>query len=149
GNRSTGLLAAYDGQTSLTSAASIEFDLKPGYVDLGAYEFQGSSLNTTPPTVTGTTPAIVGTSGQTGALVTQVAVAFSAAVNVIDANSAAIYELRKAGSNGFGSTDDVVYPLTPSYSAISQTVTLSIGGLSGGLPTGSYRLTIHSGSLGS
>jgi uncharacterized repeat protein (TIGR01451 family) len=57
----------------------------------------------------------------------------------------AAHELRKAGSNGFGSPDDTVYPLISRYTTGATTATLDIGGLSGGgLPVGDYRFTIFS-----
>src|SRR5262249_32971669 len=111
---------------------------------LGAYEFRGSSLTTTPPTVVGTSPRAV--DAGTPILPTdQLRVTFSEDVNPIDANAPSVYELRKAGSGGFGSPDDVVYALTPHYTPGDPTVPLDIGGLAGGkLPEGTYRLTITS-----
>ena len=138
------LLTGYAGQTSLTNAASVVYSLQPGIVDLGAYEFRGSSLDTTPPTVTSVSPAVIA-SGSVGFSFTQLRVTFSKPVNPIDAGSSAVYELRKAGSNGFGSTDDVIYSLTPTYNAATNTVTLTVNGLgNGALPAGNYRFTIFS-----
>src|SRR4029077_17247295 len=45
-------LSSYNGQATLTSVNSIEFDLAPGFTDMGAYEFRGNSLDSTPPSVT-------------------------------------------------------------------------------------------------
>ena len=97
------LLSGYSGQTTLTNAPSVVYSLQPGIVDLGAYGFRGSSLDTTPPTVTGTSPAAIAASGTTFSF-TQFQVSFSKPVNPIDADSPAAYELREAGSNGFGSS---------------------------------------------
>ena len=142
------LLPGYSGQANLTNAASILWTLNPGIVDLGAYEFRGSSLDTTPPAVAGTSPALV--NGGTYSSFAQLRVSFTKPVNSIDADSSAAYELRKAGSQGFGSTDDVVYSLTPLYSLNDNTVTLSINGLgSGNLPPGNYRFTIFSNNADS
>jgi uncharacterized repeat protein (TIGR01451 family) len=135
----------YDGQTTLTNALSVELDLRPGFTDMGAYEFRGSSLDTTPPAVVSTFPPVLGAGGSTGGAINQFRLNFSEDVNPNDANSPAVYELRKAGSNGFGSVDDVVYALTPRYIPGVPTATLDIGGLGGaGLPPGTYRLTVHS-----
>jgi hypothetical protein len=144
------IVSGYDGKASLTNAKSVLFTLKPGIVDIGAYEFRGSSLDTTPPTIAGTTPTIIQSSGATGAALTQLQVTFSERVNPIDAGAPAIYELRKAGSNGFGSPDDVVYTLTPSYDPNGTVATLAISGFTGGaLPGGLYRLTIFSNNTAS
>ena len=138
------LLAGYSGQTTLTNATSVLYTLQPGFVDLGAYEFQGSSVDTTPPAVASVTPTLIG-SGGTGFTYTQLQVTFTEPVNSIDADSTAVYELRKAGSNGFGSINDVIYGLTPVYNPNTNTVTLLINGLgSGSLPAGTYRFTIFS-----
>jgi hypothetical protein len=118
---------------------------KPGAVDLGAYGFRGDPSQTTPPTVTATTPAAIDAGGNTSVAITTFAISFSKDVNPIDADAAAVYDLRKAGSHGFGSADDVVYALTPHYTAGSDVVTLAIAGLgSTGLPSGNYRLTLTS-----
>src|SRR5207247_5663252 len=111
----------------------------------GAYEFRGNSADITPPTIVSTLPAAVGAAGNTGGRVNSIKLYFSEDVNPIDANAPAVYELRKAGSHGFGSADDVVYVLTPQYVAGSGVVTLTIGGLnSAGLTLGQYRLTAMS-----
>ncbi|MGA2254402.1 MAG: right-handed parallel beta-helix repeat-containing protein, partial [Thermoguttaceae bacterium] len=137
------LLAGYSGQATLTNAASVLYTLQPGIVDLGAYEFRGSSLDKTPPEIASMSPALVNSG--TYFSFTQLQVVFSKPVSSIDADATAVYELREAGSSGFGSVNDVVYSLTPLYNANNNTVTLSINGLgSGTLPPGSYRFTIFS-----
>ena len=105
------LLSGYSGQATLTNASSVLYTLQPGIVDLGAYGFRGSSLDTTPPEITGTSPALA--NGGTYFSFTQFQVSFSKPVSPIDADSTAVYELREAGSNGFGSANDVIYSLTP------------------------------------
>ncbi|HEV3340661.1 MAG TPA: LamG-like jellyroll fold domain-containing protein, partial [Pirellulales bacterium] len=147
GNGQIFVLSRYDAQESLGGAASVEFDLKPGIVDIGAIEFTASSLQTTPPSVAGISPAVIGAGGNTGDPISSLQVTFSEPVNPLDANSAAAYELRKAGSNGFGSPDDVIYTLVPQYLPGSTSVALAISGLpSSGLPVGNYRFTIFSGA---
>ena len=140
------LLSGYSGQSNLTNAASILYTLQPGIVDMGAYEFLGSSLDVTPPAITATSPAYIATSGA-GFAFNLLQVTFSEPVSAIDVGSAAVYELREAGTNGFGSVNDVVYSLTPSYNSATNTVTLTVNGLAGGvLPAGQYRLTVFSTS---
>ena len=147
--------AAYDNQSNLANANSILFSLQSGFVDMGAYEFQGSSLDKTPPTVTSTYPAVVN-GGGAAMQVNELQVSFSEGLNPIDAAATALYQLVKAGSNGFGSANDVYYPVTASYngsgtllavpfSSGTNLVTLAIGGLAGGyLPAGTYELTVFS-----
>ncbi len=143
------LPAGYDGVSTLTDAPSLLFSLAPGFADLGAYYFQGSSLDDTPPTVVSTNPTTVGDE-LTGAPFSQLQVTFSKPLNPIDATAPALYELIEAGSQGFGSTDDVIYPLTPIYTLGSTVVTLEIGGLAGGtLPAGTYEFTIVSNATSS
>ena len=111
------------------------------------YEFRGDSLDTTPPAIVSTQPIAVGTSGDTGGKVNAVKLLFSEDVNAIDASTAAVYELRKSGLNGFGSADDVIYSLTGQYTPGSPVATLKINGLNGaGLPVGQFRLTVTSDS---
>ncbi len=93
-------LAPYDGQASLTSVNSVEFDLKASYVDIGAYEFLGNSNDTTPATVVGTTPAQIGSDGSLAGLTGSIVVTFSKELNPIDANAPAEYELRVPALTG-------------------------------------------------
>ena len=136
----TALLAGYDGATSLDGANSIEFSLVPSFVDIGAYEFEGSTLDTTPPTVEST----VIRRGTSEAPLSQVDVSFSEPVDPIDALAPANYEMREAGADGlFGSSDDTVYGLIPSYSPGSTRVVLDIVVPGGGpLPEGKFQFTI-------
>jgi uncharacterized repeat protein (TIGR01451 family) len=146
GNGQIFLLSGYDGRQNLANVPSLVYDLSgPGITDIGAIEFRVSSLITTPATITGTTPGLIDANGATGNPISQFQVSLSEEVNPIDANAPAAYELRKAGSGGFGSPDDVIYPLTPHYTTGATTVSFDIGGLTGtGLPVGSYRFTIFS-----
>ncbi len=111
---------------------------------MGGFEFVGSSLDHTPPTIVNTSPVTINDGG-TNSPISQFQVTFSEALNPIDAGAPAVYELREAGSNGFGSPDDVVYALMPIYTPGSTVVTLDIDGLEGGtLPAGDYQFTIFS-----
>src|SRR5262249_57799817 len=57
---------------------------------------------------------------------------FTEALNPVDANARANYELRGAGENGiFGDADDVIFDLTPHYTAGTKAVVVDVaGGLS-------------------
>ncbi|MBI2478618.1 MAG: right-handed parallel beta-helix repeat-containing protein, partial [Planctomycetia bacterium] len=97
-------------------------DGDPGFVDIGAFEFQGSRADTTPPYVVRTSAVLVGTLPQQR---TVIHVLFSEAIDPIDANAAANYELREAGANNLlGDADDLVVPVTPSYEPGSLLVVL-------------------------
>ena len=92
--------------------------LEPGIADIGAYEFAGSSLDTTPPVILGTNPAGIDAGGVLPSFAGLLTVTFSEAINVIDAVASSNYELRWAGSDElFGSGDDLLFDLLPSYAA--------------------------------
>ena len=152
----------------MANAAPVEFDLKqPG--DDDGYQRQrvpASSLQTGSATSRHQHPpsAQIDAGSNTGDPISQLQVSFGEAVNPVDADSPAVYELRQAGTNGFGSTDDVIYPVSPQYTPPSNvaanrfssqssalgTVTLGINGLSAaGLPVGNYKLTIFSNATAS
>jgi hypothetical protein len=112
--------------------------------DIGAWEFRGSSLDTTPPLLTATTPAAVFANGSTLTF-DQLTLTFNEALNEIDAAATRNFELRNRGAdNVFGTGDDVVFVLAPSYISGSNQVTLQVP--SGNLPAGGYRLTVFSDS---
>jgi hypothetical protein len=152
------VLSAYNGNATLTNASSVQYNLVPGIVDLGAYEFRGSTSSTTPPLLIATTPSAIQSDGNAVA-VTQIQLTFSEALNDIDANAPANYQLIGAGSDGqFGTADDVYYSLTPAYAGNATTLTLNIIGAAtsagialpygGQLPSGQYRLTVYSNPTG-
>ena len=112
-------------------------------IDMGAYAFTGSKTDTTPPAITGTTPAGVNSSGQLSTL-SNITVTFSEPVNPVDASAVAEYDLRSSGVDGiFNTSDDVLYPISPVYAPGSTSVTLNFNGAP--LPNGTYRLQIFSG----
>ncbi len=135
------LLSDYDGQAALTGVNSVAIQATvAGIVDLGAYEFRGDSNDMTPPIVTATAPAVVAASGTTDEAISAIELTVSEAVNEIDANAQANYELRDDGGDAiFDNGNDVVYSLTPNYVPGSVTVQLTID--AGVLPAGNYRLT--------
>jgi parallel beta-helix repeat protein len=109
------------------------------YVDLGAYEFQGSSLDVTAPLVLSTNPAGVHNATQLPPF-NQLTLQFNEPINFIDATAAANYELRGAGTNGIlGDSDDTIITLNPSYTVGSTSIVLA---LSGNLLPGTYQLTV-------
>jgi autotransporter-associated beta strand protein/parallel beta-helix repeat protein len=145
GNNQHFVLPGYNGQASLTNANSLLFALTPGvtFADIGAYEFVGSSLDTTPPKVTATTPALIDAQGTSTQAIGQIQVSLSEPVNTIDANAPANFELRGAGPDGiFGTNDDILHVLTPAYAAGATSITLAIAG--NALPGGLYKLTLVS-----
>src|SRR5205823_7776180 len=102
-------LSSYNGQSTLTNANGVEFGLTPGFVDMGAYEFRGTSLDTTPPTITSTIPAAIQSNGTTPKIA-QIGIGFSEQLNSIDAAAASGFELRGAGAdNLFDTADDIRY----------------------------------------
>ncbi|HSZ57663.1 MAG TPA: dockerin type I repeat-containing protein, partial [Tepidisphaeraceae bacterium] len=152
------VLSAYDGQTGLTNAASLQYNLSPGVADLGAYEFRGSSSDTTLPVVVSTTPSGVGSDGSASE-VGQIQVAFNKPLNDIDASAPGNFQLDGAGPDGqFGTADDTYYTLVPIYTGNSTLDTIMISGAvsasgqqvpwNGQLPLGLYRFTVYSNPTG-
>jgi len=132
------LVSGYNGATSLTNANSVAFNLVPGIVDIGAYEFRGDSSDNVSPTVVGTSPLAPVTVTRP----TDVRLTFSEELNPIDARSPAAYELRGAGPDStFDTADDIVYKLKPQYVPGQNTVTLGLEGTVSPLPVGVYRVT--------
>jgi hypothetical protein len=118
----------------------VELSLAPGYVDIGAYEFQGSSNDITPPGITGITPAGVGMSGFVAPL-DRIVLRFSEKIDGINAIAAANYQLVSPGpDNLYDTADDVAHVLAPSYNGLLD-VTLTVA--DGLLPAGPYRLTVY------
>ncbi|MCC7082436.1 MAG: tandem-95 repeat protein, partial [Burkholderiales bacterium] len=141
GNGETFVLAAYDGQANLNGANSLAWTPAPGlvYYDIGAYEFQGNSGDTTAPQVVAITN--LPDEGETTALAfASVQVSFSEPLDGVSARSPANYELREAGSDGvFDNQDDVIITVTPFYTYPETNLTLSFGAI---LAEGDYRLTL-------
>ena len=133
--------AGYNATPNLGNAASVQFSLQPGYVDVGAYEFRGSSLDVTPPTVTAVSPTSV-----TGSIAGQIRIDFSEEPNPIDATATANYQLRDAGPDGiFGTPDDDVYQLSPQFITGTTYVLLNVAS---GIPLNRvYQLTVVSSTF--
>jgi parallel beta-helix repeat protein len=136
-------LASYDGRVTLADAAPRQFEYGRGFVDRGAYEFQGSVLDVTPPTVVNSQVVVVaGTPPRT-----EIHVTFSEAVDPIDARAPANYELFEAGPNGtLGDGDDVSYAVVPRYEAGSLLAILDVLPAGTILTTGRYQLVVHGDS---
>ena len=138
------LLASYDGLATLTNANSLRFDLAPGYVDIGAYEFRGESSDVVPPRVVDAQARSLGDQTITTIGIDNIDVVFTEEVNNIDASAPAAFDLRASGPNGlFGDGDDVVFSALPSFVLGDHFVTLDIA--EGILPPGDYRLRLFSG----
>ncbi|MCA9228827.1 MAG: putative Ig domain-containing protein, partial [Planctomycetales bacterium] len=136
----TATLSSYDGRAELNRAASHEFTFAPTFADIGAYEFLGSTLDDTPPTVVSAT-AVTTPQGPA------IHVLFSEAVDPIDANAPANYELREAGPNGLlGDADDVSLGVDPEYQAGDLLVVLHVTTPGVSLEAGRYELVVHADS---
>ncbi|MCC6509590.1 MAG: cadherin domain-containing protein, partial [Pirellulaceae bacterium] len=138
------LLAAYDSIAVLASARSVEWIPQNSIVDLGAYEFRGSSLDALPVTVLGSTPGAVHDSGLILAETSQIKLLLSEPLEQVGALSSSLFELRSDGGNGlFDDANDSIYVLAFSY--IEGTTELILALPPGQvLGTGRYRLTIIS-----
>ena len=107
--------APYDGSANLGNANSLLYTQNAGFVDMGAYEFEGNSADTTkPPTITAvTSPAFIQTNGSGGTTSHDFANhpdISAKPLNVIDAQAATDYTLIEsawAGRSFFGTADDV------------------------------------------
>ncbi len=134
------VVATHDGASELGSASSLLFALQPGFTDIGAYEFQGNSNDTSPPVIVGSSPAGVhaGTAIISGG--NSLDLQLSEPLNEIDANASAAYSLLYAGMDGtFGNLDDSLLDVAPSYQAGSTTIRLTTNAA---LSNGRYRLTL-------
>ena len=136
-------LASVSGQSNLSNSSTIVFTPNSlqglRYYDIGALEFQGSSSNTTPPTIVGTVN-LPANGVTTDAVFTSITLNFSEALDPISATSLANYQLIAGPKGNFGTVDDISYALTPVYSATSQSVTLVL--TNGALPNGYYELVV-------
>ena len=141
--------AAADNAPSVGSGDNVRFDIVPGFVDIGAFEFGGDSNDTTAPTITATLPGAIfsGTTLSQSNAPDAIEIEFSEAINRIDAGAAAAYEVRGAGpDNTFGTADDLLYKVLPQYTPGTTTVTLDLP--AGNLPEGLYRITVLSNASG-
>ncbi|MCB1093826.1 MAG: Ig-like domain-containing protein, partial [Verrucomicrobiae bacterium] len=113
----------------------------PGFTDIGAHEFGGSSNDTTPPAIVSVTPGAVASGGTIyGDTLTEIAITFSEPLNLIDALATGSYELVEAGLNeAFGDLDDVVVPVSVAWLPGLNRVLLDLGDPLAG---GNYRFTI-------
>ncbi|WP_197456009.1 right-handed parallel beta-helix repeat-containing protein [Stieleria neptunia] len=157
--------AATHGTQSFAANQSIDFELLPGQVDLGALEFRGSSDDVVAPVVSTTFPDGISKQQSISTLIESIRILFSEEVNYFDAGSFAAYELREAGPNGtFGDGDDLVYQLVPKFALGDSFVDLHVlfsqgaqgpppeGGeqfvVQGHLPEGNYQFAIQSDLTG-
>ena len=132
-------ISGYNGATSLASANSLTFGLEPGFTDMGAFEFQGSSTDNTPPRIVGTNPAGIESGGQISGT-NPIQLLFSKPLNPFDAQSAAEFELDEY----YGTPNQTILSVVPQYTLGTTTITLNIVGLPNGiLPPGNYRLIVH------
>ena len=136
-------LSVYNDASDLANVNSVEWALSQttAITDMGAYEFRGSSLDTTAPTVINTDPPEIMLESTRDGLFDTVRVFFNEEVNPIDARAMSNYELREAGPNLlFGDSDDTIVALVTQFSIGDTSVRLAIE--DGFLPIGNYRLTV-------
>ncbi len=116
-----------------------------GIADIGAYQFIAAP--NPPPTITGSTPSVVGGSGTTATPFDELQLTLNEPLNPIDADAPAAFQLLgHQGSGAFGEPGDTVYTLVPEYTPGSTTLTLSIIVPGGGeLPSGNYQFTVFGG----
>jgi Ca2+-binding RTX toxin-like protein len=146
GNGLVYVMSTASGGASLGNAASEVWTPQPQpltgytYFDIGAFEFQGSSADTTPPTVVSISN-LPGNNGSTGLAFTSLSVQFSKSLDLVSALSPANYSLIKADVNGLFTTAGATQiPVIPVYTLGSTTVTLQLP--SGVLVAGQYQLTL-------
>jgi hypothetical protein len=136
------VLSTASGSASLNNAAVQTWTPQAGdtYFDIGAFEFQGNSSDTTPPTVVSVSP-LPANNGTTGLAFTGLTVTFSEALDLVSASSPANYSLIEADSNGnFNTSGATVIPVVPVYTVGATTVTLELP--NGELAAGKYQLTL-------
>ena len=100
----------------------------------------------TPPVLLATDPLEIDSELERVGRLDSIVLTLSEAINSIDANASANYNLISAGVNGvFGDGDDLTISLLPNYTTGSQLVTLGISGST--LSPGQYRLTVVSNDV--
>ncbi|MEA2728158.1 MAG: large repetitive protein, partial [Acetobacteraceae bacterium] len=142
GANSIYVLSSTNGSATMGGANQQIFTPQPGdtYFDIGAFEFQGSSADKTPPKVVSIS-SLPANNGTTGLAFTSLTVTVSEPLDWVSASSPANYSLIKADSNGkFNTTGATVIPVTPVYALGSITVTLNLP--NGVLAAGQYQLTL-------
>ncbi|MCB1087051.1 MAG: tandem-95 repeat protein, partial [Verrucomicrobiae bacterium] len=130
-----------NGLANLGNHPSTLLTWAPGFTDIGAHEFGGSSNDTTPPAIISVTPGPVASGGIVyGETLTEIVITFSESLNTVDALAPGSYELVEAGLNEtFGDSDDVFIPVSATWVPGLNQVLLDLGGP---LTGGSYRFTI-------
>lgn len=133
-------------------ANSVSFSFAAGIADIGAFEFQGDSDDGSAPVTLQTTPQEIESEGSADPPLSNLAIAFSEAIEFIGANSPATYELilDSTGTGNFTSSD-TTFELVPTYNPATFEVELVVADSDdledGSLPEGDYRLTVFSSSL--
>ncbi|MFO0858027.1 MAG: right-handed parallel beta-helix repeat-containing protein [Phycisphaerales bacterium] len=113
------------------------------FYDIGAYEFQGSGNDTTPPVITNLAPVGNVNDVIVTTAVPSFTVTFSERMDPTSVRSLALYRLIEAGVDGnFDTGDDVPFTVSGvSYTFGSLTATINLPST---LPDGYYRLRITS-----
>ncbi|MEX2673322.1 MAG: Ig-like domain-containing protein, partial [Phycisphaeraceae bacterium] len=136
GNNQHYVLSPHQNAIPAAPTDSVQFSLRPGHVDIGAYEFRGSSLDDTPPAVVTVDPQAVEDQSATNQSFSQIVVHFTEPLDSINANAPEGFRLLKGTDGNFNESID----LLPTYSAGDTFVTLNVP--SGLLTDGTYQLTL-------
>src|SRR5271165_1845329 len=141
GNGQVYVLSSYNGEGNLSGAASVLWTTTASLTsDIGAYEYQGNSSDTTPPQVT-TVSNLPPSGGTTALAFTSVQVNFTASLDQISARSPDNYILVYAPGGVLGAPDNTQILLTPEYSYPQSSVTLQF--TNGVLKDGLYELIVQ------
>ncbi|MCP4712475.1 MAG: right-handed parallel beta-helix repeat-containing protein, partial [Planctomycetes bacterium] len=137
-------IGLHNNQPFLPNADTLEYTYEPGYADIGAYEFLGSSDDFTPPTVVSISPVEIETGGSTSLSGGPIQVVFSEALNNVEAIALTNYDLRSPGLDGiYDNADDVIYGIHDiTYTTDTVLVTIPIDGGPWVVP-GEHRFTIN------
>ncbi len=139
------LLSRYNMAKNLDQAPSVVFELVPGHVDLGAYEYRVATGEEPLAHVRGVAPEALHPIAGNGVpsliveALTCIVVELSAPLDPVAANNPAAFDLRRT------SADSAVIELRPAYVPGSLSLTLHLIG--GALEAGDYRLTLISAEL--
>ncbi len=111
------------------------------FYDIGAYEFQGSSADATPPTIVGLAPIGMTDGVLTNARFSTLILSFSEPLDPVSAQSVPLYQIKEAGPDGMlGTLDDIPVAISSaSYTFGGMTVRLNLGQT---LPQGLYELRV-------
>ncbi len=142
GDAVAGAVADLEGYPAVDDPGTANLGVSP-FWDLGAFEFRGSSLDVTPPSVTTTAPQDIQIGSPVMAPLNEIVLHFNEALNPISARSRSLFELVEAGPDGsFGAgIDRDTFIASLDYTPGSTTLRI---GFVAPLSQGLYRLVVKS-----